>query len=240
MGLTLNDLKKILTTIPFGKKKNTLVVHLPSDNGEEHFIINDEYLKMLEFLVFSGVKINDFHYHGKKLEARVAEILERSKYKPIYCPPMPRAGNIQIKGMAAPKKKRGKLACQIFDGKGFVVLPDGTTLMCCMDYGLDYVMGNLDRDTFENVLNNEVYREVKRKMKSNYEDIICRCCHFSYAINGLGKFDEMKWGKKKIILGLKLLMFNHCGILYRWLRRIGREVGILERRQKTDDEFLRL
>lgn len=62
-----------------------------------------------------------------------------------------RAGNLENKdNKLASKHLSGKIACsrsRILNHN--VLLPDGSLVLCCNDFGLDYVLGNLNTDTYD-------------------------------------------------------------------------------------------
>ena len=55
-----------------------------------------------------------------------------------------------------------------------VLLPDGTVLMCCMDYGMTEVFGNLFEQTYDEVVFGKVADEMRRKLDGG--ESICRHC----------------------------------------------------------------
>jgi hypothetical protein len=56
-----------------------------------------------------------------------------------------------------------------------VLLPDGTVLPCCMDYGITMPLGNLLTDTYESLHSGEGYQAAKA-MEGKNVDYICRHC----------------------------------------------------------------
>lgn len=64
-----------------------------------------------------------------------------------------------------------------------VLLPDGTVVLCCNDFGLDYVLGNLNNDTYDSLMKSDTMRTVKRKMNIDLNDnLICRECMYGQEI----------------------------------------------------------
>jgi len=60
-----------------------------------------------------------------------------------------------------------------------VLLPDGTVLVCCMDYGMTEVFGNLFTQSYEEILNSEA----AQKMRQDMIDADCLCKHCTNARN---------------------------------------------------------
>ena len=62
-----------------------------------------------------------------------------------------------------------------------ILLPDGTVVLCCMDYGLKHILGNILTDTFEEIMDGEEMRKVKEGMNGNETlDILCRNCSYAH------------------------------------------------------------
>lgn len=58
-----------------------------------------------------------------------------------------------------------------------VVLPDGTMLLCNMDYGLNHVIGNLKENTYDEIHNGvEMQRIRKGMMGDSSIELLCRKC----------------------------------------------------------------
>ena len=55
-----------------------------------------------------------------------------------------------------------------------VLLPDGTVIMCCMDYGMTGVFGNLLEQSYDEVLNSENARKMRETLRQG--ESICRHC----------------------------------------------------------------
>ena len=64
-----------------------------------------------------------------------------------------------------------------------VLLPDGSLSLCCQDYGLDEIMGNLLENTWEEYINSEHVVEVRK----NGSDL-CDYCE-----EGLDYRDDESW-----------------------------------------------
>ncbi len=58
-----------------------------------------------------------------------------------------------------------------------VVMPDGTLVLCQMDYGMKYVMGNLLENTFDELRQGEVMRNVLEAARGNHTcEVLCDTC----------------------------------------------------------------
>ena len=68
---------------------------------------------------------------------------------------MDRAGNLKGDGLITKKQEKGRLSCSDC-GEALnknILLPDGTVLLCCMDFGMKHVLGNLLTQSYEEICN---------------------------------------------------------------------------------------
>ena len=57
-----------------------------------------------------------------------------------------------------------------------VLLPDGTVIMCCMDYGMTEVFGNLLYQDYTEVVNSPNSYIAREKMLTENAECLCRKC----------------------------------------------------------------
>jgi hypothetical protein len=62
-----------------------------------------------------------------------------------------------------------------------VLIPDGRVVWCCMDYGLQHVLGNLTTDSYE-ALFGEEYQRLEASALDQDSELICRRCELSRSI----------------------------------------------------------
>lgn len=61
-----------------------------------------------------------------------------------------------------------------------VLLPDGTVVLCCNDFGMKHVLGNLLKEDYDSIISSEQMRLVKRGMNLDESlSILCRKCMFA-------------------------------------------------------------
>jgi len=145
-GMTIEDAKSIVKLIKqYPDLVEGLTLHLPDAEGNmKGFKISNEYVGVLKiFLDFKKTKIvknfnimtmdKDGNYHkgiGKYLK-------QAEKWRAIS-----RAGNIN---KVEPPKHSSSVYCAwtpYYDQN--VLLPNGDIVLCCMDYSLKHVIGNLN------------------------------------------------------------------------------------------------
>lgn len=233
VGLKLKDLEVILKKVPFRPMSDLAMginVHLPSTGSAEKIknFVDDEYIAVAKRLLKSKVKV-DFHYHVDELDPRLKKILKKSDYH--YSPLHDRAGNLNIKTDSHPKlsRKKGSIMCKYaFKKKGgyelncHVLLPDGRVVLCCMDYSLQHVLGNLLVTNFESLHESENYKRIMRGLQNETLDILCRTCHNTVDLDSRAAFYNSQFSLNKLNLGSKILLYNKMNKLYYPLRSIRR------------------
>jgi radical SAM protein with 4Fe4S-binding SPASM domain len=107
------------------------------------------------------------------------KILEHTKGKlRIFSNLIDRAGNLSNSDAFAGTYVHGKIACNRAENLNHgVLLPDGSVVLCCMDFGMQHVLGNLLVQSYEDIMNGEEINRIKDAMSGdNREDILCRSC----------------------------------------------------------------
>lgn len=160
-GATLNDYERLKDVC-----YEVVTIHLPDADGRSHFDITDEYLELLN--VWS---CHNYSCHGR-IDSRVAPYL-----KPINLITYmhDRAGNVECRPHREINTEQ-RLRC-VTSGRAMdhnVLLPDGTVLMCCMDYGMTGVFGNLFTQSYDDVINSEAAKAMRATLDKG--ESICRHC----------------------------------------------------------------
>lgn len=160
-GATMNDWRR-LAHINF----EVVTIHVPDREGRSTFRITDEYLEVL-----GAWNCHNYSCHGT-VDARVRPYM---KDRNLITFMHDRAGNVEGRPHMTISPE-GKLTC-ITSGREMnhnVLLPDGTVITCCMDYGMTGVFGNLLEQSYEEVL----YSEAACAMRSTLDggESICRHC----------------------------------------------------------------
>jgi hypothetical protein len=178
----------LLKQIPFQR----FWLHLPSANNEEKILVDEKYLSLLknvyDFLEATKDSINvSYHFRGKQVHPAVKNILGKSIERRNLTT---RADNIVIKEVSAPARKKGVLACErsLYSN---VLLPNGEVILCCMDYGLKHVLGNLLKDDYVSLFKGDEFLKVKKGLRDESLDILCRYCDmFAYEVGILSKINK--------------------------------------------------
>lgn len=160
-GATLEDWEKLK-----GIRPEVTTIHLPDKEGRSTFRITEEYLELL-----NRWWPDNYSCHGQ-LDDRVIPYM---KPRNLITFMHDRAGNVEDR----PHRTIGTdrhLRCMT-SGRAMdhnVLLPDGTVVMCCMDYGMTGVFGNLFEQSYEEVLHSNEAERLRGTLIKG--ESICRHC----------------------------------------------------------------
>lgn len=162
-GATEKDYKKLKNL-----NYEVVTIHLPDKEKRSTFNITDEYLKLLE-----KWDCHNYSCHGT-ISKEVIPYLRVGKGLITFM--HDRAGNLETRPhqLIEPNQKVTCINCGHLLNHN-VLLPDGTIIMCCMDYGMTEIFGNLFTQSYETILNSEVAQKARNKMITN-TDCLCRKC----------------------------------------------------------------
>jgi len=166
VGMTISDVQQF-KHIPFC----TFVVHLPSGEGYEKITIDDDYLEVLTRLS-AGSLVTQWLCLGETLHPLVARTLDRTvSIGQVFT----RAGNVTIDDRPAPRRRKGRIRCER-NLRQNILLPNGDVLLCCMDYGMNHVLGNLKEQDYESLFRGREFQLVEQGLADESEEILCRYC----------------------------------------------------------------
>lgn len=160
-GATVEDYER-LKDVRF----EVVTIHLPDQDGRSHFRITDEYLEVLKLW-----DCDNYSCHGQ-IDVRVLPYI---KQRNLITFMHDRAGNVQGRPHININADT-RLRCITSDRSmnHNVMLPDGTVLMCCMDYGMTGVFGNLFEQSYTEVLDSAAAWYMRGTLNSG--ESICRHC----------------------------------------------------------------
>jgi organic radical activating enzyme len=159
-------------------------LHIADQMKYAHIKLNEQYFRMLEKLV-NAKKINNDTTFVNEITAqgdpdkKIVEILD-GKFE-ILTAVHDRAGNLNDNKVV---KREQKLVNEKFrcgycgvDVNNHVVLPDGTLLLCQMDYGMKHVLGNLLEHTYDELRQGSTMNTIFEAMKGNRTcEVLCDTC----------------------------------------------------------------
>lgn len=199
VGMKASDIA-LMEHVPF----QLFCVHLPSGEESEKILAYKEYLEVLEALLESKIKLK-YLFREETLHPKVKSLITKringflwyQLYKRLsFSLPNTRAGNIEIKDKSQPRRRRGVIACRRLGQ--FVLLPNGDVVLCCMDYGLKHVIGNLLVSDYHLLFQSGEYLKILQGLKDESIDILCRYCE-KYVVD---KSLSAKWFNRDLSPGL--------------------------------------
>jgi radical SAM protein with 4Fe4S-binding SPASM domain len=181
-GLSMKNFEQIKDIL----FKYQIILHLPDNDGFTKIQITEEYLEVLNALVFSkfgsDLPIVSNTYttvHQKVIDSGIRmDVLNPISL--INNDFLISRGN-NLNNVKQVIKKEGNIICLNGGPDHNILLPNGDVLLCCMCYNLEdnIILGNLNEDSYENIMNSNKIKEIKRKMNTYDENIICRYCEKS-------------------------------------------------------------
>lgn len=160
-GATIEDYEKLKDV-----RYEVVTIHIPDREQSGRFNVTDDYLELL-----GKWETNNYSCHGQ-VDDRVKPYL---KPRNLITFMHDRAGNVEGRPHRA-LNPAYPLWCITsgYEMNHNVLLPDGTVIMCCMDYGLTGVFGNLLEQSYEEVLNSETAQQMRETLRQG--ESICRHC----------------------------------------------------------------
>ena len=163
VGLSVEDCEAI-AHIPFaGNPNGGFCVHLPDSEMLARHPITPNFLKTLEWLRDNQHRIQNFQIMsmGPELHPSIKHIFPTAPYYQMYS----RAGNLFREAVLKPQlmtlKDRWNAVSHADRNRTCgcvehlyhnVLLPNGDVSLCCMDYGLEHIIGNLFDQSYEDVI----------------------------------------------------------------------------------------
>ena len=161
-------------------------LHVADKLGNANITVSERYIKNVEKMInakkLNGENfINDISAQGEPIPE--IEKLCRGKYE-VLISLQDRAGNLFDSNLAKREKilTNEKITCCFAGPKlnNHVVLPDGTLLLCNMDYGMQHVLGNIFKDTYDNLRKGVEMKRIFKGISGDInEKILCKKCLFA-------------------------------------------------------------
>lgn len=170
-GVTEEDYK-LLKEVKF----QHLQLHIPDKEGNSKFHVTKQYLDI--FNKFNKqFDVTGYSCHGQVHDAILpylhSEILFGNEM-------MNRAGNLDDPELDT-YAHTGKLVCgsgSLEQRSGWLpeILPNGTVLLCCMDYGMDHILGNILEQGWDEIFEGEDYSTFEKGLDDETIPLLCRHC----------------------------------------------------------------
>lgn len=202
-GISLEDIKNILKKLSLDNDPHSdrLFIHIPSSGNLESFPVDREYIDKLNFLLDSNNNV-EFHYHGNQVRHDLQKLPFGNKLR--FWPQHDRASNTTTY-LKKGKRKYGKLSCGYLLEENNLQ-PNGDVLVCCQDFGMKHVLGNLLTQNYDTLFSNLEYKKIQKGLDDEKSDILCRYCHFAIDKNAKAILLNSPFSLKTISLALNKLI----------------------------------
>jgi radical SAM protein with 4Fe4S-binding SPASM domain len=167
-GMSLDDVQRMK-----GIEFIHFCLHLPDADGIMKIEINDYYLSVVKScLSLHNVNMMCIGKIHPLVEAITGHV-EDSSHTLIS-----RAGNLKTLAITP---KKGRIRCSSMPDKldHNILLPNGDVLLCCMDYANRHVIGNLLKDSYDDLFQSEEYKKIKQGLEDDNSGIACRTCEIA-------------------------------------------------------------
>ena len=184
-GLSMTDIQNI-SDIPF----TDFIVHLPDEDGLMSLKPDKDYLEKLDFLQTLNINRLSFMCIGK-LSSVVRSHIQGEIQELV---PTTRSGNVECQNcgdldfLETPEIDYPIICNRRFLARGHKflspcytefmnALPNGDVVLCCMDYGLEQIVGNILTTPYSEIFRSDAMNHIQRVMEGKEPGkIICHRC----------------------------------------------------------------
>lgn len=183
-GMTPESFREI-EDIPF----EVVVLHAPDAEKYANITLDSNYFKVLELVLNKKKKngkpfVDSCNCQGtfhpdfvKHCNVSIPGLNEKTKLHD-------RGGNLSDSSLAKQYHKGPMICAGSFPVLNhFLLLPDGTVYLCCMDFGLKHEIGNLLYQSYAELRKSKEIKKVQKGMIwGKNRDILCRTCTYGKSI----------------------------------------------------------
>ena len=162
VGVSIEDLERIVDVPYHGNPNGGFTLHLPDSEMLARHPITPGYLQTLKWLKNNHHRIKNFSTMSMgSVHPSVKHLFEWAPTFDMWS----RAGNLVRESLLKPKlinlKNRWNAVYHEDNSRTCgceehlyhnVLLPNGDVVLCCMDYGLEQILGNLYNQTYEDII----------------------------------------------------------------------------------------
>lgn len=181
VGMKPIDVKR-LSKIPF----ELFSVHMADETPTTKIRVDGKMKETIKEVKKRGFYQLEFHNHFGNPHPEF--IKSFGKFHFTTASVVNRAENIILEeNNTQPKRHKGKIRCG-FNPKSNdltwnVLLPNGDVTLCCEDYSLKHILGNLHDNDLMSLYKTEPYQTIKRGLDDESIDLLCRYCHRAVQMN---------------------------------------------------------
>lgn len=177
VGLNIDDVDRVLEAV------DNFVPHIPDKNMNAGIPVTDEYIeklkKVLAFKRDGKRLVRSASSHGE-IDNRIKELIPDDVQVSTWM--QDRAGNLDETALEVMHNEcSSPIGCEFCDNRldCNVLLPNGDLLICCMDYGMKHIFGNLLDEPYEKVLDSASANKVRNSMIYGSQKTLCHYCAFA-------------------------------------------------------------
>lgn len=153
-----------------------LQLHIPDKEGNSKFHITKQYLSIFDKFN-ERFDVTGYSCHGQVHDAIKPYIKSEILFGNEM---MNRAGNLDYSDLKT-YSHRGALVCgsgSLEQRGGWLpeILPNGTVLLCCMDYGMDHILGNILKQEWDEIFEGQEYLNFEKGLDDETTPLLCRHC----------------------------------------------------------------
>ena len=163
VGLTIEDIKKIKHINFYNGPNSGFCLHLPDEERIAKHPITPKYIETIEYIKSIENEIKGFYVMsmGNEIHNSVRHIYPTAHVPTFWS----RAGNLLGEAIIKPELEKIKdrfnhmehgdknMTCNCIETLYHnVLLPDGRMSLCCMDYGLEQILGNLFEQEYDDIV----------------------------------------------------------------------------------------
>ena len=158
-----------------------VVLHLPDEKHYADIPMTEEYFSLLKQMVNhkkpDGSNFIDLVNSQAEIHTDVMKIIA-GKVLIWSGDLIDRAGNLQAEGARSATVSEGPIYCKTAANVNHnILLPDGSLVLCCMDMGMQHVIGNLLQDSYEDIMQGEIIMSIRKQMSTKeLKGLLCRTC----------------------------------------------------------------
>lgn len=154
-----------------------LKLHLPSHGDKMRLDVTPEYLDILR-TVCQSPSFKCFVWFGIMREDVKAIIEGSAGEHDFYNKLHSRAGNlVTIEKM---KRRTGKLRNDCLWLRRGHLLPNGMVCMCCEDWSLIHVFGDLNTENYADIFHKQPFLDILAAHEDDTKPLLCRTCEYPY------------------------------------------------------------
>lgn len=173
VGMTKDDLSE-LSKMEFEK----VIIHLPSATKREFFPVDKDYLSLVASSNELNIKNIEYMSVGD-VRQEIKETIDIRIRETSYKSMSDFSGN--LKGAMVPhnERKKGRIVCSGRNLNWNVLYPNGDVSLCCEDFGLKHILGNLIKMEYADLFKSKEFKKVADGLKDDNADILCRFCEYA-------------------------------------------------------------